>query len=64
MKGQNMGRIYNRSMRDLKVHDKVKLNNYLRIEPEVFDDVSLLVILLLAIYYLFNSFLFVIFQRQ
>ena len=43
-------------MRDLKVHDNVKLNNYLRMEPEAFDDLFLLVILLLA-YILFIQLL-------
>ena len=50
--------IYNRLMRDLKVHDNVKLNNYLRMEPDVFDDLFLLVILLLA-YILFIQLLLI-----
>ena len=52
---------YNCLMRDLKVHDNVKLKNYLRIEPDGFEDLFVLVVI---IYYLFNSCLFMIFQRQ
>ena len=32
---------YNRLMGDLRVHDRVKLKNYLRMEPDVFEDLRL-----------------------
>ena len=41
---------YNRLMRDLKVHDNVKLKNYLRMEPDVFEDLFLLVVVIYIIY--------------
>ena len=44
---------YNRFMRDLKVHDNVKLKNYLRMELDVFEDLLLLVVIILFIQLLF-----------
>ena len=44
---------YNRMMRDLKVHDNVKLKNYLRMELDVFEDLLLLVVIILFIQLLF-----------
>ena len=53
--------LYNRSRCDLKVRDSVELKNYLRMVPDVFEDLFLLVVIT---YYLFNFCLFMIFQRQ
>ena len=40
-------------MRDLKVRDNVKLKNYLRMELDVFEDLLLLVVIILFIQLLF-----------
>ena len=44
---------YNRLMRDLKVYDNVELKNYLRMELDVFEDLILLVVIILFIQLLF-----------
>ena len=62
--GQNMGRTYNHLRRYLKVHDNVKLNNFLRMELDVFEDLFLLVVFTYIIQYLFNSCLFFSFNAN
>ena len=54
---------YDRFMRDLTVHDNVKLENYLRMDqPDVFEDRFLLVVIIIILF--IHSCLFVIFQSQ